>query len=291
MAVSFVLTGGICLAWNYFSEGWFKYYVFDLPGNHTLSINRKSFEILWRIVKPTGLALIVSAFFFIKVIKDSFIKKTGGYNRIFYYVLISASMLGLSWAGMLNPGGYNNVLLPAYAWISVLFGLGLCEALKISQNKKIIVLQLLIIGLVFYQFYDLRFNVSNQIPTEQDRLAGFSLVEAIKNANGEVLIPSTNYLSLYAGKNTYFNYIALSEIEGRFGRPDKGLSKSLTDEILKSIVERQFSIVVTDNHNNFDPELLHSSRFTEQKIFSSPKVFIPVTGWDNRPQTFFISRP
>jgi hypothetical protein len=200
-------------------------------------------------------------------------------------------MFGISWVGLLNYGGYKNVLLPVYAWIAVVFGFGLYEAFKITEMNKKYFMNLVLLVLVICQYYVLRFPISSQIPTQQDRLAGNSLVNTISKSEGEVLIPSSNYLAFYAGKNTYFNSMALDEVTGFFGRPDVKQDKYFVGEIQKAIAERKFSLIIIDKYNTFNTGQLGSSYILEQKIFSDPAEFIPVTGWNIRPETLYIPSP
>jgi hypothetical protein len=291
--VTLLLTGGISLAWDIFSQGWFKYYIFDLPRNHIGSINLGSGLIykLHEIVKPTGLAIIMGTFFLSKMVRIPFSKKISEYNRLLFYFLISSGLLGISVVGMLNPGGYPNVLLPAYACIAILFGLGLSEAFKITQLNKAYFMNIVLLFLVMYQFYELKFPISSQIPTMQDRLAGNLMVTTIKNSKGEVFIPSSNYLAYFSGKNTYLNTMSLWEINGYFGLPDNEISLSLMRDIQKAIDERKFSSIIIDNNETLDPKQLDTKYIPAKKLFNDPNEFIPVTGWDNRPDTLYIPAP
>src|SRR5207237_4921007 len=54
----------------------------------------------------------------------------GDRRRAVFYGVVVSSMIGMAWASQATVRGGRNVELPAYAALSILFALGLHEALK-----------------------------------------------------------------------------------------------------------------------------------------------------------------
>ena len=110
-----IIVGASTLILDYLSDGWYRYYVFELPAQH--SVVPRMYTHFWvaDIIKPLPIAFAASIFcVFAQFLKSN--KK----NYLFYSV-ITVGVLGLSWMARLNSGGFLNALLPAYAMISILF--------------------------------------------------------------------------------------------------------------------------------------------------------------------------
>jgi hypothetical protein len=289
--LTFIWIGGISLLWNYFSDGWFKFYVFDLARSHTLSFNFEAISKL-KVFKPTMLAIIIGSFFLERIKIFPFSIKLINENRSKLYIpFIITALIGISWIGKVNPGGYDNVLEPGYASIAILFGLGLSEAFKIIKDNKLYFLNIVLAFLIIYQFYLLHFPISPQIPTKQDRLAGEYILGIIRKSKGEVFIPASNYLAYLAGKGTYFNSMSMGELDGRFGQPVTNFSQSVWNEFDKAISEETFSMIILDKKSRIDPIIFGSYYLFDHEIFTNPDDFIPVTGSDNRPESLYSAAP
>ncbi|MDY6861446.1 MAG: glycosyltransferase family 39 protein, partial [Thermodesulfobacteriota bacterium] len=102
------------LVFNWLHEGWYNYYIFDLPKQH--SINKSKILTFWivDIIKPLSIAFLMSFF----TILFQFTKSKN--NDFIFYLMLSIGMIGASWLSILHSGGYNNVLFPAYSAISIL---------------------------------------------------------------------------------------------------------------------------------------------------------------------------
>lgn len=207
-----------------------------------------------------------------------------------FFLLLGFGMTAISWVGRLNPGGYYNVLMPAYAGISILFGLGIGNLLETLKHKKTTSKYVLsIIALLFssVQMGNLLSSPTPQIPTQSDKEAGVELVNRLKACQGDVYIPFHTYLAELAGKKGYAGFIEISEVKGIYGKR----SDPLWDEVLKQIQHKldtqSFAVVIQDNRRFRDaisPNYLEAGQ-----IFKNELVFWPVTGWKVRPDFFLQS--
>jgi hypothetical protein len=203
------------------SKGWFSYYIFDLPSQHGLMAPYRLTFWTDDILKQVGIAFGISLFYLIQLtMSDSKRRDVVSMWSIF------AGMILSSWISRLHLGGYDDVLLPAYAAIAIVFGLGLNGALRgfdssrasqgdfsgsvrdrrkqaavtasVSVEKSTI--GLLVLVLAFVQFPALYYNPIEQIPTKADQDTGTQIVQMIQGIDGEVFISGHGYLAELAGK-------------------------------------------------------------------------------------------
>ena len=98
------------------SGGWYRYYVFDLPGGHPF-FRIMLFGFWWYDIgrNVEGLAMTIFALALQGVVAR---------RDLGFYVLMAAGLMGASWFARLHTGGYDNVLLPACACLAIGFGIG-----------------------------------------------------------------------------------------------------------------------------------------------------------------------
>jgi hypothetical protein len=210
------------------------------------------------------------------------------HRESWFFVFLGGGLIALSWLGRLNPGGVQNVFMPAHAGISILFGLGVGTLYKktingISTSKSLIVTFILFLSGV--QFFMLLSPPAEQIPTQADRQAGQEFVERIRACPGNVYVPFHTYLAQMAGKDGFAGVVEMGEIRGSFGgRPD-----ALWDEVLNQIqVEldaQTFAAIVQDNQVFRDA--MSPSYIETGTVFHDEFVFWPMTGRKIRPDVIY----
>ncbi len=103
------------IAFDVATHGWYTYYLFDLPAEHRF-IRIMWFGFWWNdIGKNIAVALAVTVFA---------LALRSRQPGIGLYVAAMLGMVGSSWLSRLHVGGYDNVLLPAFAILAIGFGLG-----------------------------------------------------------------------------------------------------------------------------------------------------------------------
>jgi len=205
-----------------------------------------------------------------------------------FFLLLGFGLVGTSWLGRLNPGGYYNVFMTAYAGIAILFGLGIGFILQgplagVSLNRSIFGITVLLLSSA--QLSTLLSSPMPQIPTEGDMVAGQELVSRIRACPGEVYIPFHTYLAELAGKKGYAGVVEMGELRGSFG----GKADPLWDEVLYQIQDsmdsQKFAAVVQDNQVFRDA--MSNSYIETDQVFEKDLVFWPVTGRKIRPETIY----
>jgi hypothetical protein len=268
------------VAMNVASDGWFFYYAFDLPGQHSARWHKVgrfwSRDVLGRL--PIVAAAAVAFFARGRGQRpDS--------HRLFYACL-AVGTLGASMFSRVHSGGYLNVLMPAYAGLAILFGVGVASLAGGSSSTRRPWLPVVVFSLCLVQFGLLRYDVRAQIPNERDRLAGERIVEMIGDFEGEVLVPSHGYLPALAGKARSAQWMAIQDI---LRGSDAELKEKLDREIREAILSQRFDSIIVDAGDWF-PEELESAYELSEELFDDQVTFRTRTGARTRPERVFLPR-
>jgi hypothetical protein len=268
------------LALNVASDGWFAYYVFELPGQHQARWNKLGeFWLRSMLVRVPVLAAAAIALFALD-------RSPGAASRRLFYACLAIGTLGTSMFSRVHSGGYLNVLMPAYAGLAILFGLGVAALLSENRVKRRPWLPLVVFGLCLVQLGMLRYDVSRQIPSERDRRAGERVVEIIRGFDGEVLVPYHGYLPELAGKSGSGQWMAIADVL----RGDEGrLEEALETEIRDAIITRRFDAIIVDRDDWYAQELATAYELSED-LFDDRGTFMTRTGDRMRPEKVFVPR-
>jgi len=261
-------------------RGWYLYYTVHLPQQHTMAT--KMLLGFWTrdITAPFWPTLLLALLYLGSLLRERRIKLA------LFYLAVAGGMVGVSWAGRLNRGGFKNALLPAYALLCILFGLALAHVLAHlpKQTTRERMAEIAIYVLCVAQFLLLVYNPIRQIPTAQDRAAGWALVQTIRSLPGNVLIPYHPYLLTLAGKPAHAHWTGMEELIGLYGGGETPEGARLLGELRDAIGHQRYSALLLDEI--WDVE---SSYVKHGPAFAQEDVFWPVTGWRTRPQ--YIYRP
>jgi 4-amino-4-deoxy-L-arabinose transferase-like glycosyltransferase len=275
-----IITVASLLVLDLWHGGWARFYLIELPQRHTMAA--RMLAAFWTRDLLARLAIVCTAAAFYLLVEF----QTGNKRKALFYLLIVGAMVGVSWVGRLNRGGYNNVLLPAYAGLAILFGLAFHHAVQRARSipsHKESWLEGLIFLLGIVQFVFLMYNPYRQIPTAQDVAAGEQLLETIRQAPGEVLIPYHNYLLSLAGKPGQAHWAGIEELIGLYGGSEMALGTELLQQMRQKIERQEYSLLILDE--KWDVEGYYVKW---RPAFDDPNVFFPVTGWRIRPETIFV---
>jgi len=269
-----------CLLLDARSDGWFSYYVFDLPTQHQLRWWR--FERFWRldVLARVPIAVAAAGAFF-------GVRRFGGDDaRRLYFPCLAIGTLSSSLLSRLHSGGYENVLLPAYAGLAIFFGLGVHESLRSPVVRRRPAAALVIYALCLVQFAMLAYDPRKQIPSERDRAAGERLVETIRSFEGDVLVVNHGYLAALAGKPRTAQWMAIGDIL----RSDDGpVKEGIERAIREAIREQRFAAIITDGDWNEDDLEAHYE--LSGSAFDDDSVFWTRTGLRTRPEKIYVPRP
>jgi 4-amino-4-deoxy-L-arabinose transferase-like glycosyltransferase len=269
---------------NQASAGWYTYYVFQLQFQQTewMPLAMVSF---WKddLLAHLPMNILFVMFFFIgRPHRSRF--------RLNLWLSILVGALAGTFLTRVKVGGYDNVLLPAYAVICILFGLGLnaafeaADQLLVEHRGRI---ALLIQVACLTQLVILYYNPYAQIPTRADLNAGYEIVNLISQLKGNVFLPDHGYLAMLAGKTSYAHHSAMWDVL-REDRQTVGKAL-LRNDLHNAISGEVFDVIVLDPDWNYCCREINKYYTKAGELFQDESVFYPVTGWKRRSTYIYIA--
>jgi 4-amino-4-deoxy-L-arabinose transferase-like glycosyltransferase len=284
LAVATLTIGITTLFMDQKTAGWYTYYVFRLISQQTEWLPLK-FMSFWKddLLVHLPIAILITGFFLAG-------KPKRDRPLLIQWLSILAGALAGTFITRVKIGGYDNVLLPAYAVISILFGLGLGELFKITNQLSeaykvradgfIHVACLIQLVILFYNPYA-------QIPTKADLNEGYKLVQFLSNVDGEVFLPDHGYLPTLAGKRTYAHRSAMWDVlRGNIQTTGKVL---LTQDLNAAIRRQSFDMIILDIDWNYCCTEIGQYYTRVEGVFQDTNTFYPVTGEKRRPTYVYIA--
>lgn len=322
-----VAFGGLAtLLLDWLHDGWFRFYVFDLPaGLQFLHLPLWSFlrrDVLasaW-IALAIGLACLVSLAW-----------RPERRALAVFYLLLGAGAFVAAYLGRNKAGGFLNALQPVHAYLALLAGLaagelrawtrrppGGVEGSRLPAWRPALAaaFSLACLAQLALLFYDPR----QQLPSRSDRRAGDGLVALLRSFDGEVLLPEFGYLAGLAGKRVYTHSIAAWDV---MRSKNRQLGQELWRDLRSAVREDRFSAILFAHVDWDDPaelgndlrdyrggRILYRSlekpgarssleRGMRWEVRASPEqpeygsdqdVFLPLTGYQLRPVLLYTLR-
>lgn len=267
-------------------DGWFSYYVFTVPSHLQTRIVVERVAYFWTrdVATPLGIAFGLSVFLLLIILWER-------RRSQLFYVAVAIGMFAGAWIPRVQSGGYQNTVIPAYAAVSLLFGLAFHEVSRMmheAPGEHRAGLDVLLHVLCLVQFVALVYNPLAELPTAGDLAAGTQLVERLARVDGEVLVFSHGYLATMAGKKDVAHAVAMLDV---LGWGDDRYSEGLAREIKASLTNRRFKAVVLDTPEDVLQDEIARNYDLVGPVFDNPKVFWPVTGRRIRPESFYVPKP
>lgn len=265
--VSFGVLGGVGSAlFAADAVDWYTYYLFELPGSHTLD-----WPLSWQL---WGEDLLFPLWPALGVVGLSLWHTRSRQAPEWGYLLLGLGGLLTAWASRIHVGGYHNVVLPLHAMVCLLAGRGLAQLLGSRREGWAL-------GLLGLNLLLLFRDVSPLLPSEADRKAGEHLVSQLQDVPGEVWVPGHPELGLAAGKAAGAHWMALEDVlRGTPGPAREGLIQSLR----QALQSHRFEAILLDGP---PPPVLLQAYELRGPVFAQPGVFMTVTGMQTRPETWW----
>lgn len=293
------LTGSTTLLFQWISGGWYYYYIFDLPSQH--SFIWEMMYTFWTedILSHLSVALAVSLLFLAYKVYQK------RYDDFAFFFLLFVGMVGSSWLSRLHSGGYNNVLLPAYAVLALYFSLGvhillpsICSKSSDDKTRRIhsgsyfglresVLYQYFTIILCILFFASLFYNPLDDVPGKADVDAGDAFVRSLKDIEGEVLVLSHGFLPSLAGKKTHAHAMAMFDV---LRGTDQSVANKLRNTIENALQSKQFEAIILDSAFMFAQDVFEENYVLERELFDNERVFWSVTGARTRPNELYRVR-
>lgn len=284
-ATAAIVIAGGTLILDRWQDGWFSYYVFVLPGRLSSRVIPERVVYFW--TRDVGMPLVVAFSLGLFHALDTATQPSRG--RWFCFAL-ALGLLVSAWIPRIQSGGFQNTAIPAYAAISLLFGLGL-EGLRRTlapiDELPGAQLRVLLELLCAMQFAVLVYNPLTVLPKRGDLAAGHRVVQRLAQVDGDVLAFSQSYLAVMAGKRPTAHAAAILDVLGWGSEQQRS---TLAREVREALAAGRFKAVVADGRNDsvFGGNL--DNYDDAGPLFDDPRAFWPVTGYRVRPERLYILR-
>ncbi len=267
---------------NALSDGWFVYYVFEVPRQHDIV------QSLYRGFWISDLATVAPLLCMSVAGIGFFAARVG--RRAWFYVGLLIGFLAVAWVSRLHSGGYLNVIMPACAVLALVapLGLGTLDAAHAAAERARWGGSPTRIGLAAFtavQLFALGWSSGPSLPVPGDRENGVKFVEYIARIDGDVLLPDFNFIPRRAGKRSFALGMASRDLL-RLESPDDRGKKALTADIAMALSERRFAQVILSEEEHLRELLMPTYCFKERLDFAPT----PTTGWVIRPQWVWVPR-
>jgi Dolichyl-phosphate-mannose-protein mannosyltransferase len=207
-------------------DGWYWYYVVAVPKQHPLAL-----EMLWGfwrfdVIRPLPVAFIGSLAYLswrlLRPEKDAPV----------FYVCGGAGLFAGALASRLHSLSYVNVVLAAYAWLSVMYAIAVFDGARAAREhgnrhaRRL--LPTVIYALALLQLMRLAYAPSSLVPTAADVETGRTLLRSLAAIPGDVFVPYHGYLPVLAGKASHAHAVVIADvIRGGTTNIERGLAAEL----------------------------------------------------------------
>jgi hypothetical protein len=245
--IALCLSVGIALLAVYVqSSEWTRAYLLDLPRLHEL--DDKHIGSFWsdEVLPRFTLPVVFGPLFLVgRAVR-------GDTRTVSFYALTGGALIGMAWGGWANRQAAFNVLEPAFAALSIFFGLGLAEGLSLLRGggRELRVMRGYLLVACLAQLLILGYNPRSTVPLRSDRWAGDRLAQAIGALPGRVFAPGFGEWSRRGGKGDQPAYGSLMEIGGAVGRFDPAIGGPWEGALADALRARRYDYVLLDPTSN-----------------------------------------
>lgn len=183
--------------------------------------------------------------------------------RAFHAFLFVGLLLG-GWYVRRRTGSFNNIVIPTYGGVALLFGLGLARLLATFRTQALA--QAAVLALALLQLVHLRYDPRDQVPDARRRATYAAFVERLGEIEGEVFVPAHPFLPTLAGKQTRAHRLAIEDC----------YTERVERELTESIAERRWAAIVLDRPWKKIADLLEEHYVEQGPLLDAP--LRPMTG-------------
>ena len=259
------------------SDGWYRWYVFDLLRSHSWTGDAAYGFWLYdlpRFAPVAGLALLAW-------LRAPRVARSEEQRAPILPYALAGLVLG-SWISRAHVGGYDNTLMPACLAAALCFGPALARALE-TGGLVTVGAALLALG----QFWLLRYDPRAQLPSPADVAAGEALVERLRLVGGELWIPDHGYLGERVGQRALAHGMTLIDL---LNSSERALAQRVADELNRALEEHRFQVIVLDQDWSDALPALAKNYIREELPYADAQTFVPVTGDERRPRYWYAWR-
>jgi len=285
--LTFLATFGVplvaaTLVLNAISDGWYRYETIDILLGHPVESGA------WISFPLSDIGLRLLTAIILVAIAVALARWRPALSRPFAGVELVAvgAMIASAWISRLHRGGYDDVLIPAFAGMALLVGLAVGRLRPTRAAAS-----LAMAGACLIQLALLSYDPGAQVPTSADVAAGNSFVAAVRAVPGDVLVVSHPWYAEMAGKAPHVQAAAYFDI---VRSRDDGARNRVEGSVGNAVREQRFSAIVFDtpgDERDFTPELSRFYREIDAPVLPrGANGLRPVTDLGVRPTYWWVPR-
>ncbi len=268
---------------DHVTQGWYGYYVFkELPSQ---GINAHALEsfIPKSLLRPTGWAVVIGLVglglgLWSRRRGDPAADKNPSPNWSFW-IVVGVGLVGASWLSLIHAGGSSDVLMPAYAAVSIFAGLGY-DALIRSDAKYQAVLGAILAVVIVVQVVHLDRGSLHEIPSEASEAAGHRFIALVSSLPGQVIVADHPWYDTMAGKPSWAQSEAVHDVLRSGPGPAR---RDLLASIEATLASPSVSTVFGDDHGDtIGPGFTRYFQLGPP-VFACTRCFFPVADVPRRP--------
>jgi hypothetical protein len=269
---------GTSLVLDRITHGWYGYYVWRLPAEHAVARGSYVGFFTRDLFAPLGIAIVIGVIGLIALrARDS--------SGFAFHLIIGIALLAASYSARLHTGGYDNVLLPIYAQIAVLFAIGVHRVLQLPTRTWLGALAAIACLL---QFGRLVYDPVAQVPTRADVDLGDQTLAALRQLPQPVYLPGHPWYLAEVGQPTNTQSASIGDVLRGGGTEGRTLAKTLWD-----LVEQQhFRSIVVESAVGYTylPDNLCRWYEPAHPLLPAGEVSDPITGTITGPAEVWLPR-
>ncbi|HUR33861.1 MAG TPA: glycosyltransferase family 39 protein [Vicinamibacterales bacterium] len=267
------------------THGWFTFYVWLYPFKHGFA--QPVWWTFWTrdLLAPLPIALTVTML----LIAWQCARRR---RDDLFWPAVCAGMIAGAYRSRLQTGGYDNVLLPAFAIIAIMLGLAvglILGALEQRQGRRVLAAEAAVHATCLVQMALLWYDPRVQVPRPGDWAAGEHLLSVLASVPGDVLLAHHGYLPTRVGKPTHAHLMQVFDIL----KVGDEQSARLAAQFRSAIRQKSFAAIVLDDTSSyFFMQDINAAYALQSRVFAQPDVFYPVTGGVIiRPEYVYVPKP
>ncbi|HEY2812744.1 MAG TPA: glycosyltransferase family 39 protein [Acidimicrobiales bacterium] len=269
---------GSSLVLEWITHGWYGFYVWTLPARHEIAKGEYLGFFTRDLLSPLAIAVVIGVIGLLGLRA----RHSSGFT---FHAVVGGSLIAAAYTARLHTGGYDNVLLPAYAEIAIVFAIGVHRVLQAPRRTWIGVLA----GVAcVVQFGRLVYDPVAQVPSPADEEVGDATLAAVRALPQPVYMPGHPWYLAEAGQPASAQSAAIGDVL-RAGGPE---GRRLAADLWGMIADRHFASIVVESDVGYTylPDNLCRYYAPARPLLDSGEVAYPVTGTFTGPAEVWLPR-
>ncbi len=295
------------VAWlNHITDGWYNFYVFGTTAQLHFNFSMAVLYIPLDLLGPLGIAVLIA-------ITGAVVSPPRLRNRTTqFYAITTIFVLAAIGYVRSHEGANVNSLIPSYALLCILFGIGLDRSLsrlnnlsqrstnpdgshisptQANQNRQLAFAgTALLLAASTIQIAGHIYNLGRHVPSRGTLLYRHAFLDQLRNAPGEVWVVNHSYDAILANKAPHAELDAIDAVLARQGDEK---NHAVVEELRSAYQNSRFSAVILDRpaetyekeagfsseifHQNYGLEVLAAGSDQPNVADQPQSIYIPCT--------------